>query len=192
MTTKKYVTTIGQEFNNWTVIKSSGKSGYWLCKCKCGTLREIQQWAFHSGHTKSCGCLFKLGFGKDSVRWKGVGDVTGRLWCNIVSNAKKRNIQINITIDYVWELYQKQNGKCALSGIDIPLSYAKLYPNGATKQLSIASLDRIDSSKGYIKGNVWWVHKDINYMKHIYDLKKFVKYCALVTKHCKKNNIGLE
>ena len=28
-----------------------------------------------------------------------------------------------------------------------------------------ASLDRIDSSKGYIKGNVQWVHKNINYMK---------------------------
>ena len=31
-----------------------------------------------------------------------------------------------------------------------------------------ASLDRIDSTKGYVRGNIQWVHKDINWFKRDY------------------------
>jgi len=43
-----------------------------------------------------------------------------------------------------------------------------------------ASLDRIDSSKGYVKDNVQWVHKDINRMKWNFPQDKFVKLCSFV------------
>jgi hypothetical protein len=44
-----------------------------------------------------------------------------------------------------------------------------------------ASLDRIDNSKGYIVGNVWWVHKDINTMKMDFPLEQFRSYCKRVS-----------
>ena len=43
-----------------------------------------------------------------------------------------------------------------------------------------ASLDRIDSSKGYVKGNVQWVHKDINKMKTDFEQSIFIKLCKSV------------
>jgi len=43
-----------------------------------------------------------------------------------------------------------------------------------------ASLDRIDSSKGYVKGNLQWVHKDINMMKNHYNQKYFIEICKKV------------
>ena len=46
-----------------------------------------------------------------------------------------------------------------------------------------ASLDRIDSSKGYIEGNVAWCLLDINFMKQALDLNRFKHLCALVTNH---------
>ncbi len=46
-----------------------------------------------------------------------------------------------------------------------------------------ASLDRIDSSKGYTKDNIQWVHKHVNLMKHKFDQKYFVDICKLIANH---------
>ena len=46
-----------------------------------------------------------------------------------------------------------------------------------------ASLDRIDSNKGYIKGNVQWVHKDVNTMKMDHTQEEFIKICTMVANH---------
>lgn len=43
-----------------------------------------------------------------------------------------------------------------------------------------ASLDRIDSSKGYIPGNVQWVDKRVNYMKQALPEGEFAELCRLV------------
>lgn len=37
-----------------------------------------------------------------------------------------------------------------------------------------ASLDRIDGARGYVEGNVWWVHKDVNVMKMDLEVDYFV------------------
>lgn len=46
-----------------------------------------------------------------------------------------------------------------------------------------ASLDRIDSSKGYVEGNVQWVHKDVNYIKQDLEESYFKKLCKLITEN---------
>ena len=92
--------------------------------------------------------------------------------CHIRTSAKKRNINLNISIEYAWELFKKQNGKCSLSGMDIYFS--------TNNQYGTASLDRIDSQKGYIEGNVQWIHKDINWMKNDFKQEDFIKYCKLI------------
>lgn len=48
-----------QTFNNWTALEpiKKDKKIYWKCRCKCGTEKEIEQYALTSGHSKSCGCL---------------------------------------------------------------------------------------------------------------------------------------
>ena len=39
----------------------------------------------------------------------------------------------------------------------------------------------IDSSKGYIKDNVQWVHKDVNFMKQSLPQEKFIDYCRKIS-----------
>jgi hypothetical protein len=39
---------IGKKFGRWTIIdaapsRNNGKTIYWLCKCECGTVREVRQ-----------------------------------------------------------------------------------------------------------------------------------------------------
>jgi len=77
-----------------------------------------------------------------------------------------------LTIQDVWEMYLMQEGKCALSGM--PISWSE---QGLTATVSI---DRIDNSEGYLKGNAQLLHKDINMMKHALDQEYFVELCKKV------------
>jgi hypothetical protein len=43
-----------------------------------------------------------------------------------------------------------------------------------------ASLDRIDNTKGYEEGNVWWVHKEANRLKNNYTLNDLLYWCRLI------------
>ena len=46
-----------------------------------------------------------------------------------------------------------------------------------------ASLDRIDSNKGYIKGNVQFISTAINYMKNNMSNEDTIKLCKIIAKH---------
>lgn len=54
---------IEQKFGRWTALRelSADKHGQskWLCKCECGTKREVGRGSLRSGKSKSCGCLRK-------------------------------------------------------------------------------------------------------------------------------------
>ena len=50
-----------------------------------------------------------------------------------------------------------------------------------------ASLDRIDSSKGYIEGNVQWVHKSVNIMKCDFSSDIFIGICNQISNNCGEN-----
>ena len=49
------------------------------------------------------------------------------------------------------------------------------------KRIGNASLDRIDSSKGYVKDNIQWVHKDVQIMKNKFSEDYFKQICCLVS-----------
>lgn len=76
--------------------------------------------------------------------------------------------EFDIDIDYVLGLLEQQNNRCALSSI---LMTTKIG------ELQSISIDRIDSSKGHIKGNVHLICEGINYMKRhrsIKDVQSFI------------------
>ena len=67
-------------------------------------------------------------------------------------------------------LYIDQNKTCALSGLEI--GWAEVG------QDHTASIDRIDSTKGYTLRNIQLVHKDINMMKQQYTNQYFIDTVA--------------
>ena len=150
------------------------KNGWrYFCECDCGNIVSIERQSI--GKQRSCGCK-KNPRGKDSKLWKGCGDVGGRYFEIVKKGAKDRNLEFNITVEFLWNLFLKQDRKCALSGIELILpTYSK--------DEQTASLDRIDSYKGYIEDNVQWVHKDINLMKQTLNDDKFINYCIEVAKY---------
>lgn len=106
--------------------------------------------------------------------WKGYQEISGSCWAAIKASAKERKYELDITIEYLWDLFIEQKRKCALSGMDI-----KFATNSSSNDKT-ASLDRIDNSKGYIKGNVQWVHVDVNYAKQNLDEKYFIEICGKI------------
>lgn len=88
-------------------------------------------------------------------------------------SAKKRGKEFDLDLPYLKELWESQNGKCVITGVDLNLSSCgnKNYQ---------ASLDRIDSNKGYIKGNVRYTSVSINWLKSNFDdnhLYEFMDIC---------------
>lgn len=86
--------------------------------------------------------------------------------------ARKKDIQCNIDLQYLHELWNTQKGLCALSGI--PMTY--YFDSGRVP--TNVSVDRINSNLGYIKGNLQLVCMAVNQMKSdltIEQLKYFYK-----------------
>lgn len=95
-------------------------------------------------------------------------------------NAKKRNIEFTVSVEYLNELFNRQKEKCALSGLGL------VFSNKASGIFeTTASLDRINSNRGYVKGNVQWVHKHVNFMKHELEQKYFIKLCKMIVENNK-------
>jgi hypothetical protein len=178
---------IGDVFGLLTITKvvripEGSKYKSYECLCVCGRTTIVHASNLGRG-TKSCGCDKPTPFksGEKHIKWKGHKEISGRFWgilrsrCKRFGNRRKKLMKFTITKEYVWNLYVQQNGKCALSGM--PLTFSPSTPDKYDKT---ASLDRIDSSKGYVKGNVQWVHKDINAMKQAFSDEYFIEMCKNV------------
>lgn len=171
----------------WTVtdeiITKSGQL-HRVCICSCGTKSEISYYRLtHMGSTmcKKCASIINAKKGISDPSYKGTKNISGTYFGRLRDKAKTREIEFNVTIQELQCLLENQNFKCAISGVTITSDPDK----GVKECLSenTASLDRIDSSKGYISGNVQWVHKTINQMKMALKEDEFFDFCAKATAH---------
>ena len=85
----------------------------------------------------------------------------------------------NMSLEYLINLYETQNGKCALSGIKM----ANLIGDHAT-----ISIDRIDPNFGYIIGNVQLVCQFINLGKNKHTNSEVVEFLNMI----KENNESIK
>lgn len=71
----------------------------------------------------------------------------------------------DVDVPYLKQVWKKQQGICPYTGIKMvfPTHWAEM---ARTHSLERVSLDRIDSSKGYTKGNVEFVCMGVNYAKN--------------------------
>lgn len=158
------------------------KKTYFSCLCDCGNTTEIYGPKF--GYTQMCGDRTRHK-GNMNASFKGYKEISSTYWNSVRHGAKTRDYEFAITIEYAWDLFVSQNKKCALSGSQINLD--KNFNKEAT-----ASLDRIDSSKGYVKGNVQWVHKKVNILKLNMPEEEFILWCKKIASHNKVKGLQSE
>ncbi len=95
--------------------------------------------------------------------------IKGYMIRNVKFSAKRRGLKFNLTY-HDFDLPER----CPL--LDIPLSFNG--EKGTSNNLNRATIDRIDNSKGYIKGNVWVISRLANSMKNqasLSELETFAK-----------------
>ena len=168
---------IGKRFGNLTVISllPQRKNRYrcWSCICDCGNKIKVTSNHLKECNTTTCGCG-RWKRNSKSEYWKGFGEISLVYFNRVKRGASDRNFPFKITINQIWNLFLKQNRKCALSGIKLNFQTCESLRDGT------ASLDRIDNSKGYTIDNVQWIHKDINYMNKDFTQKQLFEYCKLI------------
>jgi predicted DNA-binding protein YlxM (UPF0122 family) len=164
----KKIISIGDRFGKLTVAQRLDEViEKWNCVCDCGSSIIVSSRNLSRNRVKSCGCL------KGKIR-SGYEGMSGKVVSRYANGARRRDIEFNITAKDMWELFVSQQSKCAISGVAINL------------EDKTASLDRIDSGKGYIVGNIQWVHKTMNLMKFTMSNSELIEWCLTVTEYNRK------
>jgi hypothetical protein len=177
----------GQAFGKYTIMtgdivkgNNNGESKV-ECLCECGNINIVSCLTLIKGVSNGCMLCTHSKKGEEHPSFNGYKEIPGS-WFSRYSKTKKR--EFNITIEDIYEMWINQDKKCKLSGLNIS------FENTNTKKtrhrfdlVCTASLDRIDSKKGYTLDNIQLVHKNINMMKKEYNQKYFIELCKLVTDH---------
>lgn len=175
------IPSLGETFDYWTVIDNTpyeikGRQYGVKCICKCGQSKYVRISALISGRSKGCECR---AFDKMREKRTYIGDISDTFWGRIIKSARVRNMDFTVSKEYAWDLFLKQNKKCALSGLDIVIEKSLNRKKGCSN--ISASLDRIDSALPYIENNIQWVHKDVNHIKQELKEDYFKQLCKLIT-----------
>lgn len=93
------------------------------------------------------------------------------------NRAKAKNLPFDITPEYLIEIWEKQAGLCAVSGLVFDLSKPEIK---GQPRWNAPSLDRIKPELGYVKGNLRLVVYQINVAINEFGLDHFLKLCATV------------
>ena len=89
---------------------------------------------------------------------------------------------IEVDLDYVYSIGESQDWVCALSGVPLEFTRGGTMWGGKWCNPNSCTIDRIDSSKGYIKGNIQLVTWRINCMKRDLENSEFIEWCTNVAK----------
>ena len=157
----KVVDLSGQTFGGLLILRKDeeatkkNKRGTYWCKCSwCQEEKLINSEVFRYGKKPpvSCGCRRKAGY------------------TNPKSNPTKKNE--TRLLNYARRNAKRRGEECSLELKDIiipeycPVLGIKLEPGSHSHQDCSPSVDRIDSTKGYSKDNVWIISARANRIKN--------------------------
>ena len=166
---------IGTHIKHWIVLEGpiyQNHTAYYKVRCDCG--KELLKLPIEilnpNGDFQCASCAQKENKIESMIANGMVGDLALTQYTRLKKSAERRNYEFSVSIKYLWDLFQEQKQICAITGDYIP-------------NIKEASLDRIDSSKGYIEGNVQWVTQQANLSKHIMTMKQLYEFCRKVLNH---------
>lgn len=98
---------------------------------------------------------------------------------------KDKDREVTISLEDIKEQWEVQDGKCPYLKVNLILPLTTRKENKSNPNL-IASLDRIDSSKGYVKGNIQIISRTLNFAKNSYNEEVLLNLIDLIENRCYK------
>ena len=103
------------------------------------------------------------------------------IYWSSVTNARNRGLEHSITREYLNELFEIQKGLCYYTNQPMLKDITETENNDDS-----VSIDRFDSSKGYIKGNIVLCKWIVNRMKNDLDFNQFLNIISQINNNFNK------
>lgn len=119
------------------------------------------------------------------VQHSGDASLKKRLYYQLSQAIRTRDKEVgeDVDEDYLLEIWNRQGGKCPYSGQEMIL---KPHRNRGIRVPNQASVDRIDSSLGYVRGNIEFVSLIANMAKNIWTKQDVLDFCNQVVDNAKR------
>lgn len=148
----KLIDLLGRRFGRWLVLSKSPRvadSAVWLCRCDCGTTREVKSGALLKGQSNSCGCLSGELAAKRIVainRRHGLSRTrTHGVWCNMKSRCLNPNVAA----------YRRYGGR-GIKVCDRWLDFDNFLADMGECPSSARTIERRNNDGPYDKENCYW------------------------------------
>lgn len=170
------------------------------CICDCGNETVTRLTDIKRGRTRSCGCstfvntltteerseqskrLYEAGKFPHLARGNSDEFTPFRYLLKSTKNKDRRGKENNLTLSYLKSLWEKQEGNCVYTGVSLesPTHTNNLKDIPAYRK---ASIDRVNSSLGYIEGNIQIVSQAINSAKGIMTHDEMLEFLEVIRSH---------
>lgn len=107
--------------------------------------------------------------------YKDIKGICNRAMGTARKRVKKNNLEITITSKYLYKIYPK-NGNCPILGY-------KMVPGKRVSHKYTPTLDRVNPSRGYVKGNVIFICQLANQMKSEANYDELLKFSRWIIKN---------
>lgn len=156
--------------------------------CKsCNETKDLSEFAPKGFYCRKCCSIKQRAWQKNHRGYRGSGKLKRFKDRQLMQQLRKLRRQANgrsectLTDDFMLSLWQKQEGRCALSGMKMSLE---------TNDLFVMSLDQIRPGEGYAEDNVQLLAWAVNRAKGDMLLEQFLEMCQAVIGRCNDYPFG--
>jgi len=172
---------VGKRHGMWLVLSKAedrGPGAHWLCRCDCGTEREVNAWALRYGASKSCGCTtpYKV---RCALRHPEGSAARNKALAVMRTHARTRGYAWNLSSAQAYALFAQDCDYCGAA----PSNHIR--DKGGTGSFTYSGIDRVNNARGYEPDNVVPCCKHCNIAKRDRTRKDFLEWIARVHSHSK-------
>lgn len=137
----------GRQFNHWTVLsRADDRNGrtHWNCHCVCGTEKVVAGIHLSQSASKSCGCARPTGSNSPVYKHGQSGTKLHDIWMAMHRRCRPDGPDHLLYFDKGIHVCERWH------------DFTNFQTDMGDRPSPRHSLGRIDGSKGYEPGNVWW------------------------------------